>query len=118
MNTKSNWGALLGAVGTSFLASLCCLGPLLIVSLGAGGAWASYTTFFEPYRPYLMVFVGLLLSYSFYKLYIKPPVCGIGGACVSPKMLLIQRISFWAISVISIAFLAFPWYSGFVLKMI
>lgn len=118
MNNKSTWGALLSAVGTSFLASLCCLGPLLIVSLGAGGAWASYTTFFEPYRPYMMGLVGILLCYSFYKLYIKPPTCGIGGACISPKMLLIQRALFWIITAISIAFLTFPWYSEFILRMI
>ena len=113
MNNKSTWGALLGAIGSSFLASLCCLGPLLIVSLGAGGAWASYTTLFEPYRPYMMAFVGLLLCYSFYKLYIKPPPCGVGGACVSPKLLFIQRVLFWIIAATSIAFLTFPWYVGF-----
>jgi len=113
MINKSTWGALIGALGSSFLASVCCIGPLLLVALGAGGAWASYVTFFESYRPYMIGFVALLFCYSFYKLYIKPPPCGVGHACISSRMLLIQRWVFWIIVVISIALIAFPWYSGF-----
>ena len=118
MKNKSIWGALIGALGSSFLASLCCLGPLLIATLGAGGAWASYIGIFELYRPYMIAIVIFLFGYSFYKLYIKPPACGIGAACISPKVLFIQRGIFWIIVVISIALLAFPWYSGFILGVI
>ncbi|MBS0271192.1 MAG: mercury transporter MerT [Proteobacteria bacterium] len=114
MSNKSTWGALIGALGSSFLASLCCLGPLLIATLGAGGAWASYSTVFEPYRPYMIIFVGLALCYSFYKLYIKPPPCGVGAACISPKMLLIQRGIFWIIVAVSFALITFPWYAGLI----
>lgn len=118
MSNKSTWGALIGALGSSFLASLCCLSPLLIATLGAGGAWASYSTFFEPYRPYMIAFVMLLFGYSFYKLYIKPPPCGVGASCISLKMLLIQRGLFWIIVAISIALIAFPWYSGLLVKIL
>lgn len=118
MSNKSTWEALIGALGSSFLASLCCLSPLLIATLGLGGAWSSYSTVFEPYRPYMIVFVGSLLGYSFYKLYIKPPPCGVGVACISPKILLIQRVMFWIIVAVSFALITFPWYSGLLFEVL
>jgi mercuric ion transport protein len=118
MKNKSIWGTLIGALGSSFLASLCCIGPWLVIILGSGGIWTSYIGIFEPYHPYMIVFVMLLFGYSFYKLYIKPPVCVIGAICISPRMLIIQRVMFWIILAISIVLLAFPWYSAFILGVI
>jgi len=47
---------LLGAVTTGFLASACCIGPLLVALLGLGSASAFVAL--EPYRP---LFAGLTL---------------------------------------------------------
>jgi len=41
----------LGAV----LASLCCLGPLLLLALGFSGAWLANLTALEPYRPIFII---------------------------------------------------------------
>ncbi|MDD5412690.1 MAG: mercuric transporter MerT family protein, partial [Methylobacter sp.] len=41
-------GAVLAAIG----ASVCCVGPLLLVSFGIGGAWMSALTSMETVRPY------------------------------------------------------------------
>lgn len=105
MINKFTWGALIGALGASFLASICCIGPLLLVTLGVGGA--GYITFFAPYRPYIIVLVVLSLSYLFYKLYITPPHCGFEASCISPKKLSIQRWIFWIITILSITLLYF-----------
>jgi mercuric ion transport protein len=110
MINKFTWRALIGVLGASFLASVCCvccIGPLLLVALGVGGAGAGYITFFAPYRPYIIVLVVLSLSYSFYKLYINPPHCGFEASCISPKKLSIQRWIFWIITILSIGFLYF-----------
>lgn len=106
----STLGALIVALGSSFLASLCCIGPLLVVVLGAGGAWSSYITFFVPYRPYIISFVVMVLACTFYKLYLRPPVCKVNKACAHPNTLFIQKMIFWIISTLSTALLAFPWY--------
>ena len=37
----------LAAVG----ASVCCIGPLVLLALGIGGTWISYLTAFESYQP-------------------------------------------------------------------
>ena len=48
MNMKPTlWASAFAAVG----ASLCCVAPLVLVSLGLGGAWLSTLTQLEPYRP-------------------------------------------------------------------
>lgn len=120
MINKFTWGSLIVALGTSFLASVCCvccIGPLLF-ALGVGGVGTGYITLFAPYRPYIIMLVVLSLGYSFYKLYIKPPPCGVGYTCISSKTLSIQRGIFWIISIISIALLAFPWYSSLLVKIL
>lgn len=117
---KFTWGALIGALGASFLASVCCIGPLLLVALGVGGAGAGYLTFFAPYRPYIIVLVVLSLGYSYYKLYINPSPspCEIGFTCTVPKMLFFQRVIFWIITILSIVLLALPWYSSLLVKIL
>ena len=48
LNTKSTLaGAVLAGIG----ASACCVGPLLLLSMGIGGAWIVHLTALEPYRP-------------------------------------------------------------------
>lgn len=56
--TGNGRGAL--AVGglAAVLASTCCLGPLVLVTLGFSGAWIGNLTALEPYRP---IFIGVAL---------------------------------------------------------
>ncbi|MBN9413634.1 MAG: mercury transporter MerT [Candidatus Paracaedimonas acanthamoebae] len=108
MHSKSTWAAFISTLGSSFLASLCCIGPLLAVVLGVGGAWASYSAFFAPYRPYMITLMGLSLCYSFYTLYLKSPACEVENGCVHSRALSIQRLIFWIIAALSIALIALP----------
>ena len=49
------------AVVAGFLASVCCVGPLIVVAAGVGGAWVSDLTILDPIRPWLTVTaLGLL----------------------------------------------------------
>lgn len=49
------------AVGTGFLASICCVGPLVLGVAGVGGAWVVELTALDPARPWLTALsVGLL----------------------------------------------------------
>lgn len=40
-----------GALVAAVAASVCCLGPLVLLALGVSGAWASSLRALEPYRP-------------------------------------------------------------------
>jgi len=91
---------------TAILASVCCLGPLVLVLLGVGGAWASTLTWFYPLKPYLIGGTYLLLGWSGYQLYRPKNTCAIGSLCANPRYQRLLRIIFWVVlALVSILFL-------------
>lgn len=72
LNEKTSlWAGVLAAIG----ASVCCVGPLVLLALGISGAWVSNLTAMEPYRPFFIGLTLLFLGLSFRKLYLMQPVC-------------------------------------------
>mgnify|MGYP001278554420 CR=1 FL=1 len=61
----------IGSTLAAFLASLCCLGPLL---LGGAGLGAALVATFAPLRPYFLGVSAILLAGGFYFVYRKPKV--------------------------------------------
>ncbi len=57
----------IGAVISAFLASLCCIGPLIVGLFGIGSAGAFAAV--DAYRPYLLGAALLFLGYAFYQIY-------------------------------------------------
>lgn len=55
-----------GGVAAAFLGSLCCVGPLLFVTLGVGAGFASA---FEPLRPVFGMLMLALLAAGFWAVY-------------------------------------------------
>lgn len=98
--------ASLAAIG----ASLCCIGPLVLLALGVGGTWISNLTALEPYRPVFVGFTLIFLFMAFRKLYLIPRQCSPGDACAIPGTLRNQQIIFWIVTVLLIALLTFPYY--------
>jgi mercuric ion transport protein len=101
---------LTGGVIAGLAASICCLGPLVLVALGLGGAAAGLIEFFTPLRP---VFVGLallFLGFAAYRLFFVPRVCAPGTACADPRTLRNQRLLFIGAVIVVAALVAFPWY--------
>ncbi len=103
---SSTVAAGLAAIG----ASVCCIGPLVLLALGIGGTWISYLTAFEPYQPIFAIITLGFLFLSFRKLYILPRQCAPGDSCALPNVLRNQRIIFWIVTVLLIALLTFPYY--------
>ena len=101
-------GGALAAIG----ASLCCVGPLVLVSLGIGGVWVSSLTTFEPARPLLMLAAVALFGAAYWKLYRAPEVCGPGEVCADPRVRGRQRTIFWTMLVVVVPLLTFPWYAS------
>lgn len=89
-------GGMLAAVG----ASLCCVGPLVLVTLGIGGAWIGSLTALEPFR---LIFLGiaiLFLVLAYRGIYRAPTVeaCAPGAVCALPRINRIYKILFWAVA--------------------
>jgi len=97
-------GALLAGIG----ASACCLGPLLLLSLGVSGAWIGHLTALEPYRPVWIILTIVLLGLSFRRLYLTPSACAPGDSC-TPASRKLQRILFWVLLPVVVLLLISPW---------
>ncbi len=108
-NTK-NTGSIVAASLAAIGASVCCIGPLVLLAMGIGGTWISTLTALEPYRPIFIAITLVFLFMAFRKLYIIPRQCTPGDTCALPRTLRNQRIIFWLVSVTLIALLAFPYY--------
>jgi mercuric ion transport protein len=105
--TKQLWTSVLAAI----VGSLCCVAPLVFITLGISGAWISQLTALEPYRP---IFIGVMLVFiglAFRQLYIVPARCAPGEACANPRLQRRQRLIFWVVVVGLAALSAFPWYA-------
>jgi len=100
-------GGILAAVG----ASLCCVVPLVFVSLGIGGAWLANLQWFEPYRPYFIAATVLFLGLAFRTLYLKPVRCQPGEACADSRVRRRQRMIFWSVAVVLIVLIVIPWFA-------
>lgn len=57
------WGVGM-AVMLGIFASLCCIGPLLLIFAGIGGAWMANLRILGPYAPYLDSVALLFLGYA------------------------------------------------------
>lgn len=109
----SNTGkaTLIGGAVASLLASLCCLGPLVLVMLGVSGAWIGNLTALEPYRP---VFIGVALvcmALAYRHIYRAPAAttCEPGTLCALPQTNRLYKRLFWAVSALVLFALVFPY---------
>jgi len=108
MAALSAKGSLVAGVLAAIGASVCCVGPLVLLALGIGGAWIGSLTTLEPYRP---IFIGLTLLFvgvAFRRLYLVPQVCEPGALCADPKIARRQRLIFWLVATALVALLAVP----------
>ncbi|HEB96510.1 MAG TPA: mercury transporter MerT [Sedimenticola thiotaurini] len=114
-NETSMKRPLLGGILAAIAASLCCVGPLVLLTLGVGGAWVGNLTALTPYRP---LFIGVTLIFlwlAFRRLYLVPRHCTPGTPCADPSTLRNQRILFWVVTLLLAALLVFPWVAPLIL---
>lgn len=108
---RSGNGFLVAGILAAIGASVCCVGPLVLLALGVSGAWISSLTALEPYRP---IFIGLTLLFlagAFHRLYLARRVCMPGSACANPRTLKRQRLAFWIAAVLALGLIAVPWFA-------
>ncbi len=113
-NRARGWsiGASVGALVSAFVASICCIGPLVFALLGISGMGLILKL--EPYRTYLLTAALLLLSAAFYFAYRKPePTEGADAspecACPMPQANRAGKIVLWVATVLVVLFLPFPY---------
>ncbi|GAB4207045.1 MAG: hypothetical protein OHK0013_24280 [Sandaracinaceae bacterium] len=112
--SRATIAASAGSILSAFLASACCVGPLIFALLGLGGA--GLLVRFEPYRPYFMAITFALLGTGFYFTYRRPSLApatgGVDGAacdCPAPRTNRAGRIMLWVATIVVAGFLVFPY---------
>ena len=106
---KSSRRVLFAGGLSALLASSCCLGPLVLVTLGFSGAWIGNLTALEPYRP-LFIGVALLSMYFAYRrIYSAPEACAPDAVCAIPQVRASYKILFWLVTVLVLIALVFPY---------
>src|SRR6516164_8688117 len=111
MNARkgNGFGFLVAGILSAIGASICCVGPLVLLALGISGAWIGSLTALEPYRPILIGLTLLFLGFAFYRLYLARPSCSPESACANPRTLKRQRVAFWIVTVLVLGLNAVPW---------
>jgi mercuric ion transport protein len=95
----------LAAIG----ASVYRVGPLVLLTLGIGGAWVANLTALEPLRPWLVAATLVFLGLAFRRLYLAPQVCEPDAVCAVPPVRRRQRLIFWIVTVALVVLLSVPW---------
>jgi mercuric ion transport protein len=97
-------GGILGALA----ASSCCIVPLILFSLGVGGAWISNLTALAPYQPLFVAATAVILGYGFYLVrWKRGQACAGSTACARPISNRIVGLSLWGATLLVAAALAF-----------
>lgn len=116
MNVNEKFLAL-GSAAAAFVASLCCLGPLVLGGVGFGTVLVAT---FTPLRPYFLAVSSVLLALGFYFVYRKPKPA---EACEGEVCAIESPARRWAKPLLWLATLAvvalglFPYYGAKLVPM-
>lgn len=92
----------------ALLASTCCLGPLVLITLGLSGAWISKLTVLEPYQP---IFIGAALVALFFagkRIWRPAAQCAPGEVCALPRVKRAYKLLFLGVCALVLLTLVFP----------
>jgi mercuric ion transport protein len=110
-NARKGSGFLIAGILSALGASICCVGPLVLLALGVSGAWIGSLAALEPYRPILIGLTLLFLGLAFYRLYLVRPACSPESACGNPRSVRRQRVAFWIVTILVLGLIAVPWFA-------
>ena len=108
--------AVSGILG-ALAASSCCIVPLILFSLGIGGAWIRNLTALAPYKPWFVAGTTGVLGYGFYLVYWKPRrACADDSACARPIPSRLVQTALWIATVLVAAAFAFDYVAPLLLR--
>ena len=90
------------------VASACCIGPVVLVLLGAGTFGASLASL-ERYRPIFLTITSVFLGSAFYVAYRPAKDCGVSEPSSRRRV----RLVAWIAAIVVAVLVAFPYYVRF-----
>lgn len=101
-------GALYASGIAAILASTCCLGPLVLLTLGVSGAWIGNLTALEPYRPLFVVAAVVALYFAYRQIFRPAVACKPGEVCAVPQVRTTYKALFGLVAVLILIAVSFP----------
>lgn len=92
---KRNFAATGGVIG-AVLASSCCIGPLVLITLGASGAWIGNLTALKTYQPLFVLMTLGFLGIGFWQVYGRAKMSRAdGSSCATPRSDRLVKGALW-----------------------
>lgn len=113
---RSLWLTAFGGVLGALAASSCCVLPLVLFSVGVGGAWIGNLTALAPYQPIFAAFTIAVLGVGFYRVYRVRRACAAGEACARPLPSRFVTGGLWLATALVGVALAFPYLATLLLS--
>ena len=108
---KTRRWPLIGGILAALAASLCCVGPLVLVMLGLGGAWVASLAALEPDRPIFLGLGVIFLFLAYQKIYRAPTLCATESVCAKPQTARLSKILFWLVAGLMLFAIVFPYFA-------
>lgn len=106
--------ASIAALASASLASICCIGPIVLVGLGLGGA--GLAAGLTQYRPLFLGVTAVFLGAAFYLTYRKREVACADGSCELRSGGKGKKAALWVVTAFAMGFATFPSWSALILK--
>src|SRR5436309_8191070 len=100
--------ALAGSLIAGLLASICCIGPLVLGAVGLGSL--GFASALAPLRPWFLGLTAVLIASGFYLAYRaqSAETCTPGEACATPVSRRGQRVVLWCVAFLAVALATYP----------
>lgn len=107
--------AAVAAVASGLLATGCCIVPLALFVLGAGGAWVGALTALAPYQPAFLAVGGLSVGVGVLQMRRRARLDCAGGYCGTPRSRRVLKAAFWLSIALIVAAIGFDRLAPFLL---
>jgi mercuric ion transport protein len=98
---------------SAVLASSCCLGPLILVTMGFSSAWIGSLSALEPYRPLFLGFTSIALLLAGLRMFRRAKDRDVDGNCSTPRARRTQKFIFSIVALMAVVAFAFPYLARF-----
>ena len=102
-------GSLAFGGGAAILASACCLGPLVLVTLGFSGARIGNLTALEPYRPFFIAAALVAMFFAWRRIFRGAEQCRPGKTGALPQVSRAYKVLSWFVALLILVAFAFPY---------
>lgn len=97
------------ALASALFASICCIGPLVLLGLGLGGAGLAASL--ARYRPAFLVLTAAFLGVAFYLAYRRREATCPDGSCEMRSGSKTMKAALWAVTAAAVGLASFPSWS-------